>query len=601
LTTAVNQQSVNQPEPAAPSAAAEAAPLAWLTLEVALYAAIFALALALRLWDVGVYPLSNAEALQALAAFSIYHGDFPAADLYSPLLASLNTLTFFLLGDSVTTARLATVMLGLALVLLPLTLRRQLGQKASLLAAGLLAISPSAVLLSRTVTGETATALGALMIVSGFFNWAEDGHRRWLYLLAGGLALLLTAGPLSFTVLIAFALPVAVKWRAFKTLWSQATERAAGPALRNAAIFLAVALVALGTAATLNLSGLGVTTSLFSDWLGRFSFAPQADAGFNGVFLLTIYEPLLVIAGLVGLSLALLSKDLLRHSFVGWFAGVLLLDLLMAGRPAGAVLLLTVPLAFLAAIALAELWAGLAQRGARGNEGIIVGAGLVIAVFGYIGLTGWIVRPCDAGNTLCELAWLQPVASVALFLVIAAFFGYMGGFGAALRGAALTGVIIGVIATLGFGWRVSHGPLARQAFQPLAGVPVSTELAALQQTLTSESLLRTGDNATLDVGLVGDVPPAVQWLLRNFEARRQVASPLEMPEASAFITPVFDETDLNLGDAYLGQDFAVDAVWSPVGLSSKDLGYWLVYRELPVHPAGSDSVILWLRAGQPNF
>lgn len=585
MTTAVPQPSVQTDAPAA-----ERAPLAWLTLEVALYALIVLAAAALRWGDAGHYPLSNVEARQALVAQAIYQGDDLPAGSYSPLLASLNTLTFILLNDSDTTARLASVLLGVLLVLLPATLRRQLGQKSCLLVAGLLALSPSAIFLARTNTGETATALGALMMVSGFFNWAKDGRQRWLLLLAGGLAVLLTSGPLAFSVLVVFGVLVALRWSAFKTM----TPPADRSQWRSAGIFLAALLLALGTAASLNLSGFGVTTGLFTDWLGRFSFTPRPDAGFNAVFLLTIYEPLLVVAGLVGLAYALLGRDLLRQSFVGWFVGVLLLDLGMAGRPAGSLLLAVVPLAFLGGEALAELWRGLERQGSWGNEGVILAAGLVITVFGYIGLTGWLVRHCDEGNTFCQLAWLQPVVALLLFLVIVTFFAYIARPDAALRGLALTGTAIGVLFALSIGWRLSHGPLERLGFQPLAGVPPSTELVAMSQTLASESLIRSGDNDMLDITVVGELPAAVWWQLRHYKNVQQRGSVLDAPVSTAIITPVITDGDLGLGQAYIGQDFGVDALWSPTGFSTRDLIYWLIFRELPLQP-DSDKIILWLR------
>ena len=49
----------------------ESTPLAWLTLESLLYGVIFIIGLALRLWDLGLYPLTDSEALQSLIAFQI--------------------------------------------------------------------------------------------------------------------------------------------------------------------------------------------------------------------------------------------------------------------------------------------------------------------------------------------------------------------------------------------------------------------------------------------------------------------------------------------------------------------------------------------------
>lgn len=609
----------------------EAMPLGWLTLESLLYAVIFAVGLALRWWNLGLYPLSDGEALQSLAVFQLFGYDLVEVSNYSPLLVSVNGLIFLLFQDSDVTARLVSVLFGTALIVLPLTLRRQLGSVVCLLASSLLAISPTAIFLSRTLNSEIAVAVGALMIVSGFFNWTEDGQQRWLYLLAGGLAVMVTAGPMAYSILVIFAVFVLLRLAAFKSLWSQALSNSDAdqgiasaeggssnsrkaedeieskgfsltPDLQQAAIFFLVAVILLSTAATFNLSGFGVMTGLVGDWLSRFGLQAQPNAGFNAVFLLTIYEPFLVIGGLVGLAYALLNGKLLHLTFVGWFIGALVLDLVMGGRPGGSVILPLVPLAFLVAVALADLGEGLLKWGSWGNEGLILVSGLVIGSFGYIYLSGWTIRDCAENDMFCQLAWLNAVAALALFVVIVAFFALaVGGMGVALRGAAITGVVIGLLAAINIGWRLNYGPLMNLAYQPLAGIPASTELVALTDTLTSESVVRAGDKTLLDITLVGPIRPSLQWQLRDYKWLTQVNSIVESPGTTAIITPAStegEESDFGLGEAYIGQDFALDALWSPVGMQPKALIKWLIFREGPERPQ-SNQVVLWLRLGEP--
>lgn len=597
----------------------------WLTIEVIIYGLFFMLALALRLWQLGSYPLSDLEAQQSLLALD--RSNLPAAGYYSPLLVSLNSLTFLLLGHSDVSARLASALLGMLLVVLPLTLRRLLGPRLSLLATALLAISPIAIYFSRTLNSDIGVAAGALMVFSGFFNWAADRRQRWLLLLAGGLALMLAAGSMVFSILIVFGLIILVQYPAFKALWLnqegdsdrdenapdhitsttlEPNEANIGQTLspdpqpmtpnsqaadwRKAGIFFLVALVLLSTAALFNLAGLSVLTGALPDWLSRFSFTPQPDAGFNAVFLLTIYEPLLVVAGLAGLAMTLVRRNLLLVSFSIWFVGLLILDILMAGRPPSHVVLLVVPLAFLAAFALVELGEGVAERGSWQNEGMLLLAGLAIAAFGYIGLTGWLYRICDAEDTFCQYAWLQAIAALMLYALMIIFFWYMNGAGTAIRGAALTGVVLGLLTAIGFGWRLNYGPLMYLPYQPVAKTPASTELVLLAETLADQSSRRVGDKTLLDVTLAGVNHPALQWQLRHF---RHLSHETNLDSApSAIITPPDDE--LGLGQAYYGQDFAVNATWSPVGLRPKALLKWLLYRQADEQPSG-DKVVLWLR------
>lgn len=601
-------------------------PLAWLTLEVLLIGLILIGGVSLRLWNLSVYPLSDIEAEQSLAALQFYRGADIIPDNYSPLLVSLNGLTFFLFQPSDATARLASVLFGVVLIVLPLTLRRQLGVSAGLLAAALFAISPTAIYLSRTINGEIAVAAGALMLFSGFFNWVEDGRQRWLYLLAGGAAVMLAAGPLAISMIIIFGLIILVRFPAFRTLWhtglsrslaledeagardigktrekkstEEETEGLSTQPLRRAGIFFLVALVLLSTAAMFNIAGFSVTTNIIIDWIGRFSFVPRLDAGFNAVFLLTIYEILIVVAGLVGLAYALLSKNIVKYSLAGWFLVALVIDLIMVGRPNGSIILLLTPLVFLAALALDELRNSLYMNGSWSREGIILASGLVIFGFGYIGLTGWLDRPCGAEDTFCQFAWIQSVAAISLFLVVAAFFWFAySDASIAIRGVAVTGVVLGLFLTISITWRLNFGPLQNLAYQPLAGVPPSTELGELIETLSSESLRQAGDASLLEVTSVG-VTPALLWQLREFENLTVVDSIAAAPTSPAVITLTSNNENINLGEAYIGQDFALNAIWSPVGLAPKDLINWLIYRETDQRPQPANPAVLWLHFGE---
>jgi len=224
----------------------------------------------------------------------------------------------------------------------------------------------------------------------------------------------------------------------------------------------------------------------------------------------------------------------------------------------------------LAAIALAELWQSLTWEGNWGNEGLLLVAGLVIGSFSYIGLTGWLVRICNPDDTICQYAWVQPIAALGLFIIITIFFGFMTNSGVAARGAALAGAAIGLLVALSIGWRLNYGPLMDLSYQPLAGIPASTGLVALTETLTRQSAERTGGQQTaLDTTLAGVTSPALLWRLRDFEKLTQVNSAAEALPTTAIITPA--NVELGMDQSYLGQGFTLDAPWSPVGLPPQQL------------------------------
>src|SRR5512136_103129 len=167
------QQPIATAQLEAVSPAEELSPAPWLTGEKAVYIGLALLALALRLAALGAYPLSDAEAGQALVAWRILQGQPVGLAGYSPLVVTLNLVSFLLLGSSEFAARLGPALLSVPLVLLPYGLRRYLGRTGALAAGALFALSPTVLYFTRTVDGDIGVAVGGLALVVGLFNWLE--------------------------------------------------------------------------------------------------------------------------------------------------------------------------------------------------------------------------------------------------------------------------------------------------------------------------------------------------------------------------------------------------------------------------------------------
>ena len=180
-----------------------------------------------------------------------------------------------------------------------------------------------------------------------------------------------------------------------------------------------------------------------------------------------------------------------------------------------------------------------------------------------------------------------------LFLLVFGFFWAISGIQPAIRGMALVVVTVSLLVTINIGSRLNYGPLMHLAYQPLAGTPVSTGLVSLTKTLAGEASQQAGDKNSLPVTLTGVDSPILNWQLRNFRHLKTEFT-LESP-TTAIITPV--RSELGLGQAYLGQDFALKAHWSPLGLPGKVLLKWLLYRQVDTPPE-EEKVVLWLRVGE---
>jgi 4-amino-4-deoxy-L-arabinose transferase-like glycosyltransferase len=586
-----------------------------LTVERAAYLGLALLALVLRLTNLGVVPLSDAEAAQALVAWNIYQ-DQPLDQVgYSPLIATLNLVGFALLGGSEFAARLGPALLSVALVLLPYGLRRYLGRAGALAASALFAISPTAVFLSRSVTGDIGAAVGGLALTVGLFGWLDwesnwrSSRLSWLIVAAVGLVLLLTASPSAYSTL-ALLLGFVVLTAVVGDKRHAATAREGIAALRDQLVswgsfvlVLVIGLLAVATALLFNLDGLGATADLLTIWLRGFAPALAASGAYPAIFLITFYEALVLLAGLFGLSVSLMRRRLFDLFLAWWFLGGIALNLLRSGRTQGEVLISLVPLTLLAGLALGMLWDSLREEGSWQKEGILFLTGLIIGGYAYVSL---MMYTRSGGLTL----WL-PVAGLGLFVGLVVLFGLWYDGVSALRGAALVVVILLLIVTVAIGARLNNQQLADPR-QPLAGVPAAGGIPDLVTTVEQLSSWRAGDRYLLSVTGDRRLGPAVEWGLRRFQNvtwldKLESLSPIgpsdasqsetyELAESTVLLTLADDA--LSLDEGYVGQDFAVRAFWSPAGLGGQSLIRWIVLRTANT-PVTYERAVLWVEGPPP--
>lgn len=181
------------------------------TAETLAYAVILAVAVALRFWDLGARAMHHDESLHATYSWYLYDGrgyqHHPL--MHGPMLFHLMALVYLLFGVSDATARFVPAAFGTAMVLLPLLLRPWLGRMGTLAAAGLIAVSPTLLYFSRFVGAgaqDILVAVGMMLIVASVWRFRVTGAERWLYLLAGGLALGFTTKEVTYMLAAVLAL-----------------------------------------------------------------------------------------------------------------------------------------------------------------------------------------------------------------------------------------------------------------------------------------------------------------------------------------------------------------------------------------------------------
>jgi hypothetical protein len=618
------QQPIAPAQLEAVSPAEDTSPAPWLTGEKAAYIGLALLALILRLIALGAYPLSDAEAGQALVAWRFLQAQPVGQTGYSPLIVTLDLVSFLLLGGSEVAARLGPALLSVPLVLLPYGLRRYLGRTGALAAGVLFALSPTALYFTRTVDGDIGVAVGGLALVVGLFNWLEAQISNnksptsnlkpptfSLYLAGGGLVLMLTASPSAYSVValllgfLALAALVGGSGYAEPVRAGLAGLQSRVTPWGELALALGIGLVAIASSFLFNLDGLAATADLLTTWLLGFAPGMVAGGAYPAVFLLSLYDPLILLAGLFGLSVALMRRRLIDLFLGWWFFGGIALDLLRSGRTDGEVLVSLVPLVLLAGLALSMLWDSLAALSKPGNEARRQGVAMVAAIGVVIGAFAY----TELMKYTREDSWLYllPLAAAGLFIGLVVLFWMWDEGRYALQGAALVAVTILLGFTIGNTSRLDYARLA-SPYQPLVRAPMADGLPLLVTTLHQVSSWWAGDAYTLDIVADRHLGPAVEWQLRGFrnvtwvDSASQAAQVASSQQPGAVLLPGGSGTpqegaSVPLGEGYIGQDFAIRAYWTPAGLSGPALVRWIVLRTA-VTPVIYDRAVLWVKPAQ---
>lgn len=191
-----------------------------ISLEQAAYLAILLLAVISRLWGLGDRALHHDETLHAYFSWLVFRGEGYVHDplLHGPFLYFFGALIYFFFSVSDATARLGPALFGIALVMLPYLLRRELGRSAALLASVYILISPAFMYIARFIRHDPYTILFELLALIGAVRYATTRRPLWLYVVALSLALMFVTMETFFLYMAIFAPLVALVffWKVWK-------------------------------------------------------------------------------------------------------------------------------------------------------------------------------------------------------------------------------------------------------------------------------------------------------------------------------------------------------------------------------------------------
>jgi uncharacterized protein (TIGR03663 family) len=192
--------------------------LSRINFEVVAFVVVALLSVIAHLWALGHMALHHDESIHAWSSWRFYTGagSFTCAGgrpastycydpvFHGPSLYSLTLLSYLLFGDGEAQARLPMAIAGILLVASAWMLRPYFGRRGTLIAAALLAFTPSLLYFTRFARHDGLMVLWEFWMVVGFFRWLDSGRARWLYLLAAGTALAIATHELYYILFFLF-------------------------------------------------------------------------------------------------------------------------------------------------------------------------------------------------------------------------------------------------------------------------------------------------------------------------------------------------------------------------------------------------------------
>jgi uncharacterized protein (TIGR03663 family) len=159
--------------------------------EVLVFALIVLLAVVTRFYLLEPRVMSHDENSHVYYSWLLYQGRGYSHDpvTHGPFQFHIVALSYFLFGDSDTSARIPSVLFGIAAVYFMWYFRRYLGRVGALLAGLMFVISPYILFYDRYVRNESFVVLWGLIMLWSLLRYLETGQSRYLLWLLGSISL----------------------------------------------------------------------------------------------------------------------------------------------------------------------------------------------------------------------------------------------------------------------------------------------------------------------------------------------------------------------------------------------------------------------------
>lgn len=599
-----------------------AGPAMVLSLEAVLYLLLIGVALALRVYQISQRPLQTSELAVAWAAWSALNGE--AAGLgpstaaggvtASPLLVWFGRLAFTLFGPDDGGVRLLPALAGAALVGIPWFLRKELGRGVALIAAALFALGPTLLYFSRFADGAIVAAAGGLALLACAVRYRETKRPGPLFAGAAVLAVILPAGPATYTALLPLILYGVITLRPWATLDRVKPLFAQPPAIwRKAGLIFLALFVALTTSFLTDLSGIqaGLIDPLDA-WLAAFLPQTESTPGAYILDLLVLYETLTLAVAFPVISrwageviAARVSVNAVERSWtsplipvgVTWAVLGLLIALLSHPHTPATLVVPMVPLTLLAAQGIGRFLASLKWQDAPAVVGLA--AALLLVYYAVFGLANLV--PLFGGRFASlerQIQTVEMMIGVGLLILLLIFIAYL------VRQAGLTGLLqsVGLLLLVILAVNMVHQAdqvafyRANSPNEPMVLAPTSEDVKILAADLKDLSRLSGTEGMAIQADARYRLPLA--WYLRDFRDVRFSGQVGTKPEAPVVIAPADQEKTLKTALKGYGSDrYQLRATWTSPQSAIAEWLTWLVKRFQPAaegQPPAESALAQWL-------
>lgn len=562
-----------------------------LSLDGLLYLLIVLLGVLVRFFSLSGQPLDPGEATHAFAAWQILRGE-PSNLANSPLLTYSTVLALLTMGASDASARFVPALFGSLLPVLPYFLRSRLGRAGTLLAAAMLALSPTLVWESRHLGNEIIAQFWALALLAAGYTYAMNKARLAIYAIPLTLAGLLLSGAAGYRWLPVLAvLPFALRVAGVKSFSLGVDETNRRDWVRAGLTGL-LFLFVVTTGAFTNLRGVqeglaGALGAYAADWGSIINPSQPSQTWIRLVFYDT---PVLL---LLPFALRWWWSNRSENAVVTIcaFAGLVLLvagALLRTPQPA------LVPLILVEAAWLGAFIAQRTQEDVRRWPAALVGLGLLmVIVFGFRWLTIFSVpEPVPVIFNGAQRTDLWPLTLIPILL----FAGFsMLAWSWLNRPTALTAIAGACLLALMLVWLHNLDELNRpdiyRPFELISPLQTSPDVRTLETEMDTVTNLLDGRYGPgqspipiiYDVGKAQELQPVLAWYLRYYPQARQ-AQPGERSGANIIILPPdqpspFQSASEQETAPTASRQYIIATRWQGLDANWYDIWRWFIYRE----------------------